>query len=769
MNLKKNMSIITAVAVLQAFTVGSASAQTVDQGEAAVVTPAKVESVEVMKKEQPLTENEVKIKSSTSSKAESTVKDTEASKSAVVETTPATENDPAAVDQAATTNESEEGTANQEGTAEDDMTPATPATPAQVEQQPATGNSTTGTLGGDLTLYMNSNKMEQDGKSYLAGQPMTVKNGVSYVAIRALVDRVGYGVKYDNKTKETIIISGDNELRFQTNSKVYTVNGESRTMKGPAYQQKNTFMVPLTSITQALNISYKVNQSAKTVVLNLHKKPVASFVISQKEIFAGDTVDYVTSYSSPNGLEITSERWTGRQDSFDQAGTYTISYQVQDSNGQWSDPYSVTIQVLQPNLPPVAMFTTDKDQYKMGEKITYLDQSTDDEGKIEKTVWDNNPLAFFEPGPQTVTLTVTDNHGATDTYSKVINITNETLYNFSDFNLLFTPVGQKFTFNGGEVTSMEKVPYTYRDEASLLIRSNSPETVNTEGIVYQESSSGQTRFMIHHVNNTGKRVKMYVIATNNNPYPAVFEQQNMGFAGPTPFATVAGKLSIDKWFKSIQTGADQKKEYFEPGESKLILTELNKTPMKEGQVISLYSDAFSDYSLDYNVILVEENKDPFEALPTLPVLDRDGVHNRGTYPNATRVITYDQQVGATPARLPLGDNASDPNLVGTDPMAYTDASNAGNFGVLYKITLSNVAPRTLISFNPRGGKYFGVALVNGQVVQIVDGSLSINTSSEQSVLYRTGSSSESVTILFSAAPGSNLPVNLLFTPLPMEK
>lgn len=766
MNLKKNMSIITAVAVLQAFTVGSASAQTVDQGEAAVVTPAKVESVEVMKKEQPLTENEVKIKSSTASKAESTVEDTEASKSAVVETTPAAENDPAAVDQATTTNESEEGSAIQEGTAEDDKTPATPA---QVEQQPATGDSTTGTLGGDLTLYMNSNKMEQDGKSYLAGQPMTVKNGVSYVAIRALVDRVGYGVKYDNKTKETIIISGDNELRFKTNSKVYTVNGESRTMKGPAYQQKNTFMVPLTSITQALNISYKVNQSAKTVVLNLHKKPVASFVISQKEIFAGDTVDYVTSYSSPNGLEITSERWTGRQDSFDQAGTYTISYQVQDSNGQWSDPYSVTIQVLQPNLPPVAMFTTDKDQYKMGEKITYMDQSTDDEGKIEKTVWDNNPLAFFEPGPQTVTLTVTDNHGATDTYSKVINITKETLYNFSDFNLLFTPVGQKFTFNGGEVTSMEKVPYTYRDEASLLIRSNSPETVNTEGIVYQESSSGQTRFMIHHVNNTGKRVKMYVIATNNNPYPAVFEQQNMGFAGPTPFATVAGKLSIDKWFKSIQTGADQKKEYFEPGESKLILTELNKTPMKEGQVISLYSDAFSDYSLDYNVILVEENKDPFEALPTLPVLDRDGVHNRGTYPNATRVITYDQQVGATPARLPLGDNASDPNLVGTDPMAYTDASNAGNFGVLYKITLSNVAPRTLISFNPRGGKYFGVALVNGQVVQIVDGSLSINTSSEQSVLYRTGSSSESVTILFSAAPGSNLPVNLLFTPLPLEK
>lgn len=162
----------------------------------------------------------------------------------------------------------------------------TPATPAQIEQ-PSVDGTSPAVAGGNLTLYMNSNKMEQDGKTYLAGQPMAVKNGVSYVAIRALVDRVGYGVKYDNKTKETIIISGEDELRFKTNSKDYTVNGETRTMKGPAYQQKSTFMVPLTSITQALNITYKVNQSAKTVVLNLNTKPVASFTISQKGNLCG--------------------------------------------------------------------------------------------------------------------------------------------------------------------------------------------------------------------------------------------------------------------------------------------------------------------------------------------------------------------------------------------------------------------------------------------------------------------------------------------------
>ncbi|WP_340398773.1 stalk domain-containing protein [Paenibacillus sp. FSL H8-0079] len=750
MNFKKKLSILTAFAVFQAFAVIPANAQSADQSDTTPVNTAKVKSVEVVKKEQTIAESEVKSGTDTPTSNNETTEEVNP------ETNVPTGTDVTPVDPV--TEQTDE-----EGIAEETPAPA----PVEVEQ-PSTGNSSVAGGGvGDLTLYMNSNKMMQDGKTYLAGQPMAVKNGVSYVAIRALVDRVGYDVKYDNTTKETIIISGEDELRFKTNSTIYTVNGVSRSMKGPAYQQKNTFMVPLTSITQALNITYNVNQPAKTVVLKLSTKPVASFTV-QKEVFAGDQVTYTTRSSSPKGLSIVDERWTGRQDSFDQPGVYTVTYAVQDSSGQWSDPYSVTIKVERPNLPPVAMFTTDKEEYKMGEKITYIDQSTDDENAIVKTEWDNNALAFFVPGPKTVTITVTDKHGASDSYTKMINITGETLYSLTDFNQLFTPVGEKFTFDGGGVPALEKVPFTYYDEPSLLIRSNSPETVNTEGIVYKESSFGQTRFMIHHVNNTGKNVKMYVVATNNNAYTASIEQQNMGFAGPSPFATVAGKLSIDRWFQSMQNGTGQKKVYIQPGESKLILNDLSVLPMKQGQVISLYSDVFSDYELDYNIIMIEENKVPMEVLSSLPVLDRDGVHNRGTYPNATRIITYDQEVGSKPVRLPLGDNASDPNLVGTDPMAYTEASNAGNFGVLYKITLNNVAPRTLISFNPRGGRYSGVALVNGQVVQISTGK-SVTAPNEQSVMYRTGSYGESVTILFSAAPGSNLPVNLLFTPLPAEK
>lgn len=653
---------------------------------------------------------------------------------------------------------------------------ATGTEPAEVTEPPAEviDNNTDTTepipaaSANELILHFNSAKMEQGGQVYNAPQPMQVKKGVSYVPIRALVDRVGYKVTYDKKTKETIITSGTNELRFKTDSSKYTVNGVSKSMKGTSFQTKNTFMVPLTAITQALNISYKVDNVGKRIIMDVSVKPVAKFTIQEKEIFAGQTtLTYVTEATSPSGLEIVNERWEGRQDIYAQAGEYTITYTVQDENGTWSDPYSQKITVLQPNLPPVAMFTTDKDEYRMGEFITITDQSTDD-GQIVKHDWNNKAYAHFTPGPKTISLTVTDNKGLTATYEKTIIVTGETLYSADDFNKLLLPPGEKFSFDGSNVPALPKINYSYYDEPSTLIRSNSPETVNSEGIVYKETSVGDTRFMIHHVNNVGKNVKMYVVATNKNATKATITTENLGFAGPTGIATAAGKKSVYNYFESMQNGSKQSMLTLEPGESKLVMTELSKTRMKQGDVISLFSDMHSDYPIEYNVVMIDEKLDPLTVLGELPVLDRDGVHNRGTYPNSTRVIRYSEYVGDTAQRLALGDNQDDPNLAGMDPMLGVEASNTGNFGVLYKMTFDNVAANTLISFNPRGGKYSGYAMVNGNITAIYSAG-QVSAPNEQAVLYRTGDYSQKVEILMTAAPGSNLPVNLLFTPLPEKK
>ncbi|KAA9007510.1 copper amine oxidase N-terminal domain-containing protein [Paenibacillus spiritus] len=622
---------------------------------------------------------------------------------------------------------------------------------------------------GQLVLMMNSNKMYLNGSLYLAGQPMAVKNGVSYIAIRALVERLNLQFTYDYKTKETIIKKDGNELRFKTNSKMYTVNGKPTAMKGPAYQYKNTFMVPLTSITQALGIPYTVDNVQKRVILTLSSKPKASFTVQPGEIFAGETtVTYTTSSSASNGAVIANERWEGRQDVFAQPGAYTVSYWVQDSNGEWSDPYTLTIQVQTPNRPPVAMFTTDKDEYKIGEPITITNTSSDPDGDTLTESWSNRALAFFNPGQVPIQLTVTDSHGLSSTYEKIINITSEVMYNQEDFNKLFVPLGDLYVINGAAVPNWPKVTYTSSSEPVTLIRSNSPETVYSEGIVYRETAMGNTRIMVHHKNSMSTNMKMYVIATNNNLYAASLNTQALGFGGPIDIPTATGKKSIETYFQSKQTGSAASNIVLQPGESKAVLTTINNVTMKPGQVISMLADVFSDYPLQYSVIMVDSNKDPLAVLPTLPLLDRDGVHNRGTYPDANRNLVVNDLLGLSPSRLVLGYNADDPNLTGTDALSGTDASNSGNFGVIYKITLNRVAPNTLITLNPRGGKYQGPLLVNGTLVQAPNAG-AVDAPNQNSVLWRTGDVEQSVEIQFTAASGSNLPVNILFQPLPPKK
>ncbi|ASA23159.1 copper amine oxidase N-terminal domain-containing protein [Paenibacillus donghaensis] len=624
-----------------------------------------------------------------------------------------------------------------------------------------------------LVLMMNSNKMFFNGVPYLANQPMAVKNGVSYVSIRAMVERVGVKYTYEAKTKEVVVTSGSNVMRFKTNSKVYTVNGTKVTMKGPAYQYKGTFMIPLTSITYALKINYTVDNIQKRVILDLgiKNKPTASFTVQPTEIYAGELVSFITSSTTPSGSPIVRENWGGdKREVYDQPGTYVVTYSVVDANAQTSDPYSLTINVLKPNTPPVAEFTTDKEEYKMGELVTYTEYSSDPDGDAITSAWTSKADAFFLPGPVTIRLQVTDSHGAISSVEKTINITDETLYTEGEFNKLFAAPGSAFAIDVNEtVTSWPDVAYNLSSEPYTLIRANSPETVYTQGITYRETAEGPTRFLIHHQNNLNIRAKLYLIATNNNQTPATITTEAIGMAGPSPYAAGTGKASVQRYWEALAgMGDPDRTVVVQPGESVSILTELNKIPMKLGEIISLQGDLNSDLPITYTVLMIDETKDPLATMPTLPILDSDGVHNRGTYPNSTRIMEVNDVVGLTPARLLLGDNTKDINLPGMDPMYLTEASNAGNFGVIYKIIVHRVAPNTVITFNPRGGQYMGSVLVNGSVVQVPNVG-SLKTAQENSVIFRNGDYESSVEIYFTAASGSNLPVNFLFTPLPAKK
>jgi uncharacterized surface protein with fasciclin (FAS1) repeats len=87
------------------------------------------------------------------------------------------------------------------------------------------------------------------------------------------------------------------------------------------------------------------------------------------------------------------------------------------------------------NKKPDASFTYQSDNMFIGTEISFMDESTDEDGDVTTWSWDfdgddvedsteQNPLyTFDEVGTYTVTLTIEDNDGATDEFSMAIEIT----------------------------------------------------------------------------------------------------------------------------------------------------------------------------------------------------------------------------------------------------------------------------------------------------------------------------------------------------------
>lgn len=111
------------------------------------------------------------------------------------------------------------------------------------------------------------------------------------------------------------------------------------------------------------------------------------------------------------------------------AGDYTVTLTVTDDAGDSSGPHSETVSVSdEPNQPPVADFSASCGQ----NYCSFTNLSTDADGTIVATSWDYGDgygstwrdafHIYNRPGTYTVTLTVRDDDGASDTTSKDVTV-----------------------------------------------------------------------------------------------------------------------------------------------------------------------------------------------------------------------------------------------------------------------------------------------------------------------------------------------------------
>ncbi len=205
-----------------------------------------------------------------------------------------------------------------------------------------------------------------------------------------------------------------------------------------AYVSANTYTVTLTvedsdGLTDSL--SKPVDVSPAPI------PPSAAFGFTPASPVAGEVVHFdATASSDPDG-SIASYAWdfgdggTGsgvQTDHSFAAGTFAVQLTVTDTDGL-TDSVSHSVVVSPVPLPPIAAFGFDPAAPLVGDAVHFdASSSSDPDGWIASYAWDFGDgaigsgvgfdHAFSAVGDFTVTLTVTDNDGMTDTVSHVVSV-----------------------------------------------------------------------------------------------------------------------------------------------------------------------------------------------------------------------------------------------------------------------------------------------------------------------------------------------------------
>ncbi len=213
------------------------------------------------------------------------------------------------------------------------------------------------------------------------------------------------------------------------------------------------------------------NSTSQTVqVGSPNQAPVAAFSYSPANPGVGQWVQFDGSASfDPDGT-ITAYSWnfgagttgTGvsRYHQFTAPGTYTVTLTVTDDGGL-TNSVSHTVQVTAPNQAPVAAFSYSPANPNVGAWVRFDGSaSSDPDGSIAAYSWNfgdggtssTGPVVYHQfaaAGTYTVTLTVTDNGGLTNSVSRTVQVgpTNQPPVAAFSYTPAAPSVGQSITLN----------------------------------------------------------------------------------------------------------------------------------------------------------------------------------------------------------------------------------------------------------------------------------------------------------------------------------
>jgi hypothetical protein len=285
--------------------------------------------------------------------------------------------------------------------------------------------------------------------------------------------------------------------------------------------------------------------------------------------------------------------------------------------------------------------------------------------------------------------------------------------------------------------------------ARTLIFSDDPEDPTTDGVLYADTlrSGVRYRLFVYHANGSEAPRKFSVVALNQGNAPARVRLTSEASMGPTKDYLSASKDLAEAYLQPLAIPRDVG---VAPGARVVFDPVLDARIAKKGELVSAFYDLEVDQAVKLSVVTVSPSADAASATASLPLLPYDGLHNRGTFPDADYWLVPLDLDGLR--RLRLGAGTVDPNLIGTDATRGVPERLLGNFGATYTVITPPGLYGVIVA---RGGPWAGAA--SNTALPSTAKSLLVG---DQGVC--TGATTSAARVLLTAG-SSALPIDLLLT------
>lgn len=191
-----------------------------------------------------------------------------------------------------------------------------------------------------------------------------IVDGSFYIPIRWAAQQLGLEMKWNEERKTAGLTTSSAYLEWDLARHTVSVNGASTPLKEISFISEGTLLVKLSWIAPYLQVQYAFQPNPSRVDLAYvqqadtayresnyaedtqpNSRPIAVFVTDKPSYRLGEPVTYIDLSYDPDAEGLPEYRWSGNKQAFFEPGTYSVSLQVRDGSGNWSETEVQSVKV----------------------------------------------------------------------------------------------------------------------------------------------------------------------------------------------------------------------------------------------------------------------------------------------------------------------------------------------------------------------------------------------------------------------------------------